>query len=373
MADTARLQATYDALVERFVLPLVEGGAGELGRPIAPGCFDFFRQTRVSSPDVDERIFDALHRAAADLAPLDTVPWPSPGLVAIAAAAHDLLALTDPSLGRVFARGARKTIAEWIDRWIELVPAPATRGEALARHGLVAPLSRVARKDVVVKNWAYTYRFYGRAAPWNVVAMPRLRFVKQEEAVVKMRGLVAQLDGQSGLGLGLRMRALLARSPVTELLEVAELPDFRFGLASLAVLSDPALAGGIAKHLVHDDEWKVASVLGRAVAVPELGAERALVSVAVRFLVEMLMTSTLDGGGLREGLPDALDDGSLRYAAILVALLGHDAALEELRILDDGDRAALQRRAEKLRTALVPERLREGVMLLDLAFARGAS
>jgi hypothetical protein len=373
MADAAKLQATYDALVEGFVLPLLEGRAGELGRPIAPGCFDFFRQTRVTSSVVDGQIYEALHRAASDIAPLDDVPWPSPGLVAIAAAAHDLLALTDPALDRVFVRGARKTVVEWIDRWIELVPAPTTRGEALARHALVAPLQRVARKDVVVRNWAYTYRFFGRAVPWNVVAMPRLRFVRQEEAVVKLTGLIAQVDARDALGLGTRLRQLIARSPVTELLEVASLPDFRFGLASLAVLSDRAIAGGIAKRLVAEDEWKVCSVLGRAVAAPELRAEPALLSVAVRFLVEMMMTSTFDGGEKRRETPDVLDEGAARYAAMLVALLSHEGALEELRILDDGDRAALQRRAEKLRAAVVPERIGEGVHLLDLAFGRGPS
>lgn len=373
MSDASKLQATYDAMVEGFVLPLLEGRAGELGRPIAPGCFDFFRQTRVSSPATDEKIFDALHRAAADIAPLEVVPWPSPGLVAIAAAAHDLLALTDPSLDRLFVRGARTTVLEWIDRWIALVPAPATRGEALARHGLISALHRVARKDVVVKNWAYTYRFFGRAVPWNVVAMPRLRFVRQEEAVVKLTGLITQLDARDNLGLGDRLRQLLARSPVTELLEVRDLPDFRFGLASLAVLSDKAIAGGIAKRLVREDEWKVASILGRAVAVPELRAELALLPVAMKFLVEMMMTSTLDTGDPRRDVPDVLDEGAARYAAILVALLSHEGAIEELRNLDDGDRAALMRRAEKLRALIAPERLREGNELLDLAFGRTPS
>ncbi len=370
MADAAKLQATYDALVERFVLPLLEGQAGELGRPIAPGCFDFFRQTRATSALVDEKIFDALHRAAADIAPLTTVPWPSPGLVAIAAAAHDLLALTDPSLDRLFVRGARTTVLDWIDRWTELIPAPATRGEALARHGLIAPLYRVSRRDVIVKNWAYTYRFFGRAVPWNVVAMPRIRFVRQEEAVVRLTGLIAQLDARDNLGLGVRLRRLLARSPVTELLEVRELPDFRFGLASLAVISDPAISGGIAKRLVGEDEWQSARVLGRAVASPELHAEPALLSVAVRFLVEMLMTSTLDARDDARDVPDVLDDGTARYASLLVALLSHDGALDQIRVLDDGDRATLQRRAERLRAGLVPERVREGTQLLDLAFGR---
>src|SRR6476659_4408035 len=102
MADVRKLQAAYDALVGRFVLPIVEGGAGELDRPIGPGCQSFFVDTTCTSPEVDERIFDAMHRSASGMVPIETVPWPSPGLVTLAAAAHDLMAVTDPALDSIF-------------------------------------------------------------------------------------------------------------------------------------------------------------------------------------------------------------------------------------------------------------------------------
>lgn len=365
MADARKMQLAYDALVGRFVLPVVEGGAGELDRPIGPGCFSFFADTSATSPEVDERIFDAMHRAASGVAPVETVPWPSPGLVALAAAAHDLLALTDPSLEGLFARGARKTMLAWTDRWLSFVPAPTTRGDALARHALLGPLLAARRKDVVVKTWMYTYRFTGRAVPWTPDVMPRFMFPRQEEKLSRLVDLVDGIDERTKLGLRDRLEALVSRSPVTELLTVSQRPKFRFGLASLAVLSDPAIRGAIARELVAEDEWKSASVLARAVAMPLLRADARLVAIAVKLLVEMIQTRALDGSQ-QDALPTTLDEGALRYAALLPAMLDHPRMLEELRILDDGDRAKLQLRAERLRPRLTEGLVKDASALLDL-------
>ena len=365
MADARTMQEAYDALVGRFVLPVVEGGAGELDRPIAPGCFSFFVDTSATSPEVDERIFDALHRAASGIVPVETVPWPSPGLIALAAAAHDLLALTDPSLDGLFARGARKTILAWTDRWLALVPAPTTRGDALARHALVGPLLEARRKDVVLKTWLYTYRFKGRAIPWTSDVMPRFMLPRQEEKLARLVELVDAVDERTELGLRGRLEALVSRSPVTELLTVAERPRFRFGLASLAVLSDAGIRGAIARELVSKDEWRAASALAKAISMPLLRADGKLVSIAVQLLVEMAQTRALDGAR-EEALPSAMDEGALRYAALLPAMLENARTLDEIRLLDDGDRAKLQFRAEKLRSRITSERLAEASALLDV-------
>lgn len=365
MADARKMQAAYDALVGRFVLPIVEGGAGELDRPIGPGCFTFFVDTSATSPEVDERIFDGLHRAASAMVPVETVPWPSPGIVALAAAAHDLLAVTDPSLDTIFARGARKTILAWTDRWLSFVPAPTTRGDALARHALLGPLLSARRKDVVLKTWMYTYRFAGRAIPWTSDVMPRFLLPRQEEKLSRLVDLVDGVDERAQLGLRDRLEALVSRSPVTELLTVAERPRFRFGLASLAVLSDPALRGAIARELVATNEWGAASALGRAISLPLLRADGKLVAIAVELLVEMMQTRALDGSR-EDTLPATMDEGALRYAALLPAMLEHPRTLEEIRILDDGDRAKLQFRAERLRPRITAELFADATALLDV-------
>lgn len=363
MADARKLQEIYDALVGRFVLPVLEGGEGQLDRPIAPACFTHFVDATATSPEVDDRIFDALHRAASGMVPVETIRWPSPGLIALAAAAHDLLALTDPSLEGFFARGARTTILSWVDAWTRLVPAPATRGEALARHALLAPLLGARRKDVVVRTWLYTYRFQGRALPFAEDVLPGFLKRGSEETSMGLAGMLKAVEQRSQLDLRSRLEALIARSPVTELLTAPSRKRFQLGLASLAVLSDPALRGAIAREIAAGDEWDAASALGAAVAAPRLGKEKKLLAIGVRLLCEIQQTRALD---LREeAIPSKLDAGQLLYAALLPAMLEHPRTIEELRLLDDGDRAKLQLRAEKLRPRVKAEHLAQAQAWLD--------
>lgn len=352
MSDVAKLQAAYDALVVDFLAPFMSGEVAVLGRPVAPGALDYFAQTRAGSAEAESRIFDQLHRIGSEIASIETVPWPSRDLVAIAMAMHDLLFLTDPSLDRLFARGARGVVLDWIDRLLAHVGPPATRGDALARHAMLTAFFATQRRDTVVRNWAYTYRFFGRPVPANVTALPRLRFVREEHTTIDVLPLFAKLDEGAELGLTPRLRDLVARSPVTELTSPARFAPLRFGLASLRVLSDPALRGGIARQIAAAGEWPCASVLGAALTSPEMmSAPPALIAPALQLLFEVHVTSTLDSR-VETRLPSALDPHALRYAAVLPAWLEDALAIEEIRALDDGDRAVLQRRAEQLRQAI---------------------
>lgn len=342
MADP-KMQAAYDALAERFVMPLLEGGRVEIGRPIAPGCASFFSQTVPTSEDARLRIFTALIDASDEIHDIETVPFPGGTLMWLAAAAHDLCALTDPSLDRVFVRGARQTIAAWADRWIELVPPPTTRGDALARHALLAPLLRLSRTDTVVKNWAYTYRFFGRKPPANVVALPTIRFVRTFENAVGMDTL---LDKDPSLELGRRYGALVSRSPVTQLLEMRE--GFRFSITTLTVLADVGLRSGVAKALSRAED--AGSVLGAAIAVPELQAHPELLRIALAFVLELHVIRALDGS-VPKG---ARTEDAMLFDALLLSAFEDDDSIETLRLLDDGDRAVLQAHVERTRQ-MVPQ------------------
>nr|MDQ3037376.1 hypothetical protein [Myxococcota bacterium] len=244
-----KLQEAYDALVVGFLAPLMSGDVALLDRPVAPGALEYFAQTRAGSAEAESRIFDALHRWGSEVASIDTVPWPSRDLVAMAMVLHDLLFLTDPSLDRLFARGARAVVTTWIDRLLDTIEPPSTRGDALARHAMLEAFFATKRRDTVVRNWAYTYRFYGRPPPANVVALPRLRFVREEHTEIDVMPLFAKLDEESDLGLSVRLRDVVARSPVTELCSPSRFGPLRFGLASLRVLADDALRGGIARAI----------------------------------------------------------------------------------------------------------------------------
>ncbi len=351
MTDPRALQAAYDALVVDFLVPMLEGREMKLAQPIAPGCASYFAQTRSGSSDADGRIYDALHRGASELATIETLRWPSMGLLAMTAAMYDALYLTDPSLDRVFARSARRTILDWARGWTALVGLPATRGEALARHVLVERFERVRRKDVVVKNWAYTYRFFGRRVPANVVALPAIRFVRQEETMRPLEALLVR-EGDADLAtldLPALVRDVATRSPVTELLRSPTNQGFRFSTSTLAALSDRAIRGAIAGQLLKD-EWQAASVLGVALAEPGLVAQPMLLSIAMQLLLEMHLVCALDGRAQTPTTRELVDHGAIRYAALLVATFDDERAVRELHVFDDDHRAILQRRAEAFRT-----------------------
>jgi hypothetical protein len=370
LTEPRALQAAYDALVVEFLVPLLEGGEVKIGQPIAPGCASYFAQTRSGSSDADGRIFDVLHRGASEIATIQTLRWPSMGLLAMSAAMYDVLYLTDPSLDRAFARGARATIRDWARGWLELVGLPATRGEALARHVLLDRFDRLRRKDVVVKNWAYTYRFFGRRVPANVVALPKLRFVRQDE---QLRSVETLFEREGDVDLGsLDLRTLVAeiatRSPVTALLRAPSSSSFRFSASTLAVLSDRAIRGAVAGHLLKD-EWRAASVLGMAIADPALVEAPGLLAIAAQLLLEMHLVCALDGRAHTPTARDLVDEGALRYAALLVATFDDERALRELSVFDDDHRVLLQRRAEAFRARLPRQALAATAQLLSHALA----
>lgn len=367
MKDSRKLQEAYDALVVGFLAPLVSGGLAQLTRPAAPGALEYFAHARSSSAEADRRIFDRLHRLGSDLAPLATVPWPSRDLVAMAMVMHHLAFVTDPALDRFLARGARSVVLDWIDRLLDEIRPPATRGDAAARDALLESYFATRRIDTVVRNWAYTYRFYGRPVPANVTALPRLRMVREVTTVVDLRRLFEHLDADQDLGLGSRLRRLVARSPVTELSRPDRFGPLRLGLAGLQVLSDSAIRGGIARRIASAGEWTCAAVIGDAIGAPELrDAPPALLAPALRLLLEVHLTVALDAR--REpSYPERFSVGALRYAAVLPAWLEHPLALEDVRVLADGHRAVVQRRAESLRGVVPGEVLTETLGLVTRA------
>lgn len=356
MSTTEKLQVRYDALLGGFVAPLLRGGTVVLGQAMAPGAIAYFELARSSDPDVEREIFDALHRSASAIAPLTMVPWPSRDLLLLAMAAHDLVLLTDPTLDRAFARGALSQLAAWVDQMLAHVAPPTTRGDALARHALLDPVSALRRRDVVARTWAYTYRYVGRPSDASVLTRPVFGRLDKRESLSDVSALLDELDGRLGLGARRRLRELISRSPVTELLRLDLCDEFRFGLATLGVLSDDAIRGGVARAIVERGEWKAARRLGKALADPMLQhASPALLYYALALCFEVQMTATLDVPG--PNLPtqlDLTDPDTARYAAVLPAVFDDETMLDEVRAFDPADRAEVQDRCSRLAAALPP-------------------
>ncbi|RZO61739.1 MAG: hypothetical protein EVA89_10790 [Sandaracinaceae bacterium] len=356
MSDGDKLQRQFDALVIGFVAPLVTGGMVTVDRPLAPGAITYFEHATSTDSLADHEIYDQLHRHASSLAPIRNVPWPDRDLILLAMASYDLVLITDPKLDRLFARGHRERIADWVAEIIEAVAPPNTRADALARHALLDPLPALRRKDVVAKSWAYTYRFIGRPTNSGLLTRPVMGDFRKQENLIDVEALWAKVDAEAGLATLSRLRQLLSRSPVTELLRLDLCERFRFGLATLAVLSDDAIRGGIAREIVARGEWKAAPRLGRALGDPILQhAPPAHLYYALALCFESQMTATLDVPG--PGLPDHLDLSDrdvARYAAVLPAFFDDETMLDEVRAFDDDDRGVVQERCARLASALPP-------------------
>ncbi len=355
MADTEKLQRRYDALVVDFVRPLVTGGQVVLDQAIAPGAIGYFQHANTGDAHANREIFDALHRAGSSIAQIRSVPWPDRDLLLLAMAAHNLVLLTDPELDRVFARGARRKVVDWIDEILKAVAPPNTRADALARHALLDPFPTLRRKDITAKSWAYTYRFIGRPTSTSLLTRPLLADFKEQESLVDVASLLAAVDDSAPtLELTDHLRRLLARSPVTELLRLDLCRDFRFGLATLAVLSDDAIRGGVAREIVARGEFDAAARLGRALGDPILQhAPPPHLYFALQLCFEVQMTATLDvpGPALPERL-DLSDPDVARYAAVLPAYFDDETMIDEVRAFDDSDRGVVQERCARIAAAL---------------------
>ncbi len=345
--DLGKIGRLFESFASAFLRPLLVGGEARTTRALPPGLLDPFAQASSSDPEVAEALSDGVLSAAAEIAPIGTVPSPDRGAMALVMAAHDLALVTDPMLDRVVARRARPKVVEWAATLAEAIGPPRTRGEALHRHVWFDRFLALEREDTVVRNWAYTYRFYGRPPPANVVALPRLRFVRQEHNRV---GLLELIDAdEDGLGLRSLLDGLLARSPVTQLLRWRRLRRPRLGAAALACLSDARLRAGVAHQLVRAGTEGIEAAFGFALReLHAQGAPPSHLRVALSFVAELQLLELVDPR-TEPAPPEPLESDDARlYAAVLPALVSVDPAAA-LNTLAPSDRARALERATALR------------------------
>ena len=288
MKEAERAQALFEAFADGFLGPLLEGREVQLTRMLGPGLLTHFTFAQTAESEVDAAIYERLHALASRHAPVRALTYPSRETRAFAMALHDLIALTDPLLDRLFARRARPRVVAFVRGLLAETSAPRTRGEVLARHVICDRALALERRDIVVTNWAYTYRFFGRPVPRNVVAMPRLRRVKQREQKHSLLELFSELDSEA-LPLNSLLEAVLARSPFTRLTHFSLSHAPLFDLATLAMLEDASLRQGLIAELGPMDEAVVMTRLGIELWKLRLWAHAParLLSAASTFVLEM--------------------------------------------------------------------------------------
>jgi hypothetical protein len=224
----------------------------------------------------------------------------------------------------------------------------------------------MSRTDVVVKNWAYTYRFFGRPVPPRVVALPRVRMVRQEKSANTLLELFESLDAE--LSIKRRLRALAQRSPVSELLHMDVFGAPAVGTALLAVLSDDLVRNGIARQLVSQGA-SVMSPLGEALAT--LADQRPpprLLFYLIALIYEAHVIAILDARTGKDPVFGRPKDASAAlFVAVLPAMVGAPDDLGALLELDPDDLLSLRRRAGELDNLAGPEAGKRAVALVDYA------
>ena len=366
MSELDKVQALYEELVSDFLGPLLSGGTVQATRALPPGVLEFFSLARPADLAIEGALLEALARQGAELAPVELVELAERGLMAVAIAVHDLFGLTDPQLDRAFARDSRDTVIGWVHALIDSIGVPLTRSEAIGRHVVLERALQLERVDTVVKNWAYTYRFYGRPPPANVVAMPRLRFVREETTHRRLLDLV--MTEAEGIDLAGPLRALIARSPITQLLHHELFPELRFGQATLAVLSDSRLRSGVAQELVKRGTGHIAQPFGHALRVlsAQFPSPQHLY-VAIALIADMQMLEVLDvRSGHTPRSEPAVGDEEL-FAAVLPALLRHRGALHGLVALSPKDAERVRVRAEEAAAQAGEDAVEMALRLIDRA------
>lgn len=350
------IQERVERFFEAFLAPLLNGGVAVVGRPHGVASLDHASLARTAKSETDAAIYAALHHGAAAIAPVARLPYPDRGSMALALAGHDLIAVTDPLLDRWGSRRALPRMLELVERLVEAAGAPRTRGQALSRHVVVSRLLRLERRDVVVKNWAYTYRFFGRRVPANVVAFPKLRRVRSEVTLRPVHELLEAAETKWGLPITQVARTLVAASPLTPLLEPGTGTTLgRLGGAELEWLADPVIRRAVARFLRGASEEDLLNYAG-ALLAPELAGlpDETRTSLALLF-AELGAEDALDRepGHTLEALAGG-HPGAQALAALFVVGLGATGLLNGLA---PRDALIVRSRAAALRSALPPQAL----------------
>lgn len=354
MTEARRTQAVVDEFLRGFLLPLLTGGTVRVGRALAPGVLEAAALSASTDADTDAAILEALYDAAAALTPTRHLRWPDRDALALALACHDLAVLSDPLLDRAFARGARATIAGFVRTLTQAAAPVRTRGGALLRHAIVSRFLLLERTDTVVRNWAYTYRYYGRPVPGRVTAWKTVRRVQTASTQSPLEALLAALPAD--LGGPALLAAILAQSPATRVLH-GDPRTFRVDWPVASVLSDAGLRGGLVRALLAADAARASEAVGAAL-LQQAGALRSgsgsdgpLVRAALLFAFELQATALLGrGAAFAQTTP-----GAIAAVAAFAALVGtaEGAALSGAHLLDPDD-------LRVLRAAAVDARRRVG-------------
>jgi hypothetical protein len=288
--------------VSGFLVPLVRGGAVRVGRPLGPEAVArLARDAAGAEPEAVEALGASRLVVASRLLPTAAAPPLDETSLRLAAALHDLLALSHPGLAGPGLAKRQQRIATTAFALASVGP-PASAREAVNRHSLLARLPEIARVDSTVHFWLGRQLYLGRTPPRRVTAMPGLRRVRVER---RDRSWLREI----GIPAVARRAflALSAASPIGEALDPLRLePPVAWGRI-LPILRFPPLARIVAGRALELGVDRAGDVLGEALYRfasfhdPPVGlaASADAVGFALRFLAHLVWLDVLYGGETR--------------------------------------------------------------------------
>ncbi len=318
----SKVHALFERFADDFVCPLHLGGEARTHKPLRAAFLEHFSHGTPSDPVRAAALNDALLREMNRIAPVESLFVPDVGLSATWMALHNLFMLTDPKLDRALARGAMPKIAKEVEGLVAAIPQPQSRATVLSRHIAIERALGGQRRDTVVKNWAYTYRFYGRKPPANVTALPAVRFVKQQHS---LKGFETLMAGVDEVPVAKLCDALISRSPFSEWVLAGERElTPAFGRAFLCAISDGGVRAGLVRTLVEQGLGPLRKTLGAALRkLSALDPGPQFLFVALLFVAELQLLEVIDerAGTQPPSEPDVGDEEL--YAAVLPAAYEH--------------------------------------------------
>jgi len=225
----------------RQVLASLTGGGGiEPLPPVGSARAIAAVEDELPLPDeVAPRIRLARHRVACRLCPLDRLPELGRAEWLMGLALNDLLQATNPDLVGVLGRDRPRRLIEMAHQMLDAAGAPATIGEALARHGTFSRLGEVRRIDTTVSWWVGSATFRGQHPPARLSVWPELRRVRSQEEAVNLAAMPPAEAAWRDEWLACLAR-LYAASPLTDLAAVTRTaPTFQWTGASLGLTRSP--------------------------------------------------------------------------------------------------------------------------------------
>jgi hypothetical protein len=312
--------------VSDFLLPIVRGGAANVGRPLGMDAVERMLRDPLATVEAGAlaKLESCRIASATRVAPVVEPPPFDETTARLGAALHNLLALGHPEMGGTRSSRTERVAAAALE--LASIGPPTSAREAVNRHSLLARLPEIVRVDRTVYFWLGKQIFVGRQPPPRVTALPVLRRVRIEQTTRSwLREIGIPVVGKQAF------LALNVASPLGEALDPLRLePPIAWGRI-LPVLRFPTLARVIAGQAVAtgvdrsgdalaDALYRFASFHDPQPGQPGLDASPEAIGFALRFLAHLVWLDVLFGAG-GEKTESADIDRSLEPGVDLAVML----------------------------------------------------